>query len=76
MNLEKLGKEIDILLENETEETLTKWLNERRKNANTSKANLTILDVSVSSAEHHKKLRELLNELQIAADNWAKDNSH
>ena len=32
MDLEKLSKEIDILLENETKESLTKWLNDRRKN--------------------------------------------
>jgi len=48
MDLEKLGKEIDKLLESENEETLTNWLNERRVNAKTSEANLIIPDVSIS----------------------------
>jgi len=30
VDLEELGKRVDEVLENETSESLTKWLNERR----------------------------------------------
>jgi len=33
VDLEELGKRVDEVLENETSESLTKWLNERRQKA-------------------------------------------
>lgn len=33
MDLEELGKRVDEVLKNETSESLTKWLNERRQKA-------------------------------------------
>lgn len=35
VDLEKLAKQVDEVLAKETPESLTKWLNKRRQNANT-----------------------------------------
>jgi hypothetical protein len=42
VDLEKLGRMVDEALANETKESLTKWLNERRQNAETGESNCTI----------------------------------
>lgn len=48
VDLEKLGKMVDEALANETKESLTEWLDERRQNAETEESNCTIHSVSNS----------------------------
>jgi len=79
MDLEQLGKQVDESLAKETKETLIEWLYECRTNADARESNYAISDVSVSSSQiqkEHQKIINLLDELKIAADNWAKRNSH
>jgi hypothetical protein len=45
VDLEKLGKMVDEALANETKESLTEWLDERRQNAKTEESNCTIHSV-------------------------------
>lgn len=47
MDLEKLGKMVDDALANETKESLTKWLNEHRKN-NEENVNQLIKPVTIT----------------------------
>ncbi len=42
VDLEKLAKQVDEALAKETPESLNKWLNERRQNAETGESNCTI----------------------------------
>lgn len=42
VDLDKLAKQVDEALAKETPESLNKWLNERRQNAETGESNCTI----------------------------------
>jgi len=59
VDLKKLAKRVDEALAKETPESLTKWLNERRQNADTGERQLTIPDV-VWQSEQLKAFAEYL----------------